>query len=537
MTELYSHPDYTRVGYLESALKEAGIACFVQNAASHALLTGIPSPLFYPRLCITNDEDLERAQEILAPLIGGASDTDETDWTCPKCGESVPENFDTCWKCGWQTDQEGEKDSLSEEDKVHLWHPFTPMEAWCAEDHHPLVLVRGKGCRLYDSQNRSYLDGNSTIWTNIHGHAHPKINQAINRQLKRLAHVSFLGFTHPLAIQLARELVELAPGESLTKVFFSDNGSTSVESALRMALQYWRQNGRPERDLILAFENAYHGDTLGAASLGGLPLFKGSANQFGYAVHRVSGWEELQALPAEIVNRVAAVIIEPLMQGAAGMRAWPVGLLQKLAAWRTEHDTFLILDEVMTAFGRTGKMFACEHEQVIPDFLCAAKGLTGGYLPLAVTLTTQRVFDGFLGDASRAFYYGHSYTANPVGCAAALASLAIFREEKVLGKLPEKIAVMKGLLDSLRELPHVGEIRQRGLIAGIDVVQDQATGTRYPAEQRTGAKLCMEARQHGLLTRPIGDTLVLMPPLCVSLDELAEMVRALRKAIIEICGS
>ena len=403
-------------------------------------------------------------------------------------------------------------------EKRHLWHPFTPMRQWCAAEHTPLMLVEGHGCTLRDQFGNEYLDGNASIWTNAHGHNHPAINAAITEQLGKVAHTSFLGFTHEPAIRLAKELVDLVPGGRLTRAFFTDNGSTAIESAVRMALQYWKQNGMPQRDTLVAFDRAYHGDTLGAASLGGIPLFKGSGNDFGYRVVTVSSVAELAALDA---NHIAAVIIEPLIQGAAGMRLWPKGMLKALDAWRQAHDVFLILDEVMTGFGRTGKMFACEHEDVVPDFLCLAKGLTGGYLPLAVTLTSERVFEGFLGEPheGRTFFYGHSYAGSQLGCAAALASLRVFREDRVLEQLPPKIALLGELMGDL------SAFRQCGMIAAMTVDSPDLT---------LGAKICLAARKHGLLTRPIGNTLVLMPPLCVTLDEIERMVAALRAALAEV---
>ncbi|WP_294231209.1 adenosylmethionine--8-amino-7-oxononanoate transaminase [Prosthecobacter sp.] len=403
-------------------------------------------------------------------------------------------------------------------DKRHLWHPFTPMQPWCSPDHEPLLLVSGNGCTLRDQHGREYLDGNASIWTNIHGHGHPVINEAIIEQLGKVAHTSFLGFTHEPAIRLAKELVDLVPGGKLTRAFFTDNGSTAIESAVRMALQFWKQNGRQERDTLIAFDRAYHGDTLGAASLGGIPLFKGSGNDFGYRVVTVSSMDELAGLAAD---RVAAVILEPLIQGAAGMRLWPQGMLKSLDAWCDAHDVFLILDEVMTGFGRTGKMFACEHEDVVPDFLCLAKGITGGYLPFAATLTTERVFEGFLGDPGegRTFFYGHSYAGSQLGCAAALASLRVFRDERVLEQLPAKIARLR---DGLRDLP---AFRQCGMIAAITVDSPDPSA---------GVKICLAARKHGLLTRPVGNTIVLMPPLCVTLGEIDRMTAALRAALAEV---
>lgn len=406
-------------------------------------------------------------------------------------------------------------------DKRHLWHPFTAMGPWCAEGHTPLMLVEGRGCMLRDQFGNEYLDGNASIWTNVHGHNHPVINAAITEQLGRVAHTSFLGFTHEPAIRLAKELVDLLPGGKLTRAFFTDNGSTAIESAVRMALQFWKQNGRPQRDTLVAFDRAYHGDTLGAASLGGIPLFKGSGNDFGYRVITMPSLEALESLSMEERSRIAAVIIEPLIQGAAGMRLWPPGMLKALDGWCEAQDVFLILDEVMTGFGRTGRMFACEHEGVVPDFLCLAKGLTGGYLPLAATLTTERVFEGFLGDPGegRTFFYGHSYAGSQLGCAAALASLRVFREERVLEQLPAKI---ERLSELMADLP---AFRQCGMIAAMTIDSPDLS---------LGAQVCIAARKHGLLTRPIGNTLVLMPPLCVTLDELERMVGALRRALAEV---
>ncbi len=415
---------------------------------------------------------------------------------------------------------------LSTADKKHLWHPFTPMQPWCAEDHEPLSLVSGKGCILRDQHGREYLDGNSSIWTNIHGHSHPTIHSAIQEQLGRVAHTSFLGFTHPPAIQLASELVGLFPGEKLTRVFYSDDGSTAVEVAVRMALQFWQQTGHPERHVIAAFDRAYHGDTLGAASLGGIPLFHHAATQIGHTVIRAADIDALLTLSRAEISRIAAVIIEPLIQGAAGMRLWPSGMLSALQDWCRQHDVFLILDEVMTGFGRTGKMFACEHEGVTPDFIALAKGLTGGYLPLAATLTTERVFKAFLG-MDNTFYYGHSYCGNQLGCAAALASLRVFREEKVIEGLSAKIQRFSELLSALQAMPQVREVRQCGMIAGIEITN--------PGTELLGSKICLAARRHGLLTRPILDTLVLMPPLCVTDAELEQMTTAIRLAIEEVC--
>lgn len=424
--------------------------------------------------------------------------------------------------------------ALEDWDKKHLWHPFTPMREWCAEEHSPLVLVRGEGAWLIDSTGKRYLDGNSSIWTNIHGHANPVINEAIAAQLERVAHVSFLGTTNPPAIELARRLTEFFPAGTLQKVFLSDDGSTAVEAAMKMALQFWQMEGHPERSRFIAFENAYHGDTLGAASLGGIGAFHRRMAGYEFPLARISDPDELDRLPGFHSGEVAAVVIEPLIQGAAGMRTWPGGLLRTLRKKCDEAGVFLILDEVMTGFGRTGTMFACQQEDVVPDFLCLAKGLTGGYVPLAATLTTERVFNAFLGEVEegKTFYYGHSYSGNPVGCAAALASLDIFRNQRVLENLKPKIARLSSLLAELKAESGIHEIRQCGLISGIEV--RRKNGEPFPWAQRVGAQICLAARSHGLLTRPVMDTIVFMPPLCVDEEEMEGAMRAIRLATREI---
>ena len=410
-------------------------------------------------------------------------------------------------------------------DQAHCWHPFTRQAEWCARGHEPLVLVRGEGSWLWDSEGRRYLDGNSSIWTNIHGHAHPAINAAIHDQLGKVAHTSFLGFTHPLAAELARRLCGFFPEKTLERVFFSDDGSTAIECALKMAVQYRQQTGEAQRNGFVAFTNGYHGDTLGAASLGGVGRFFERFRGMGFPVRHVSSLEELRSLA---VGEIAAVVIEPLIQGVNEMRPWPAGMLGELRNWCDETGVHLILDEVMTGFGRTGTMFACQRESVIPDFLCLAKGLTGGYLPLAATLTTGKIYDAFLGAADHAFYYGHSYTANPLGCAAALASLDVFEMERTLDHLPEKITRLAAGLASL-ESPLIHEIRQCGFIAGIELRRPD--GEKFPPGERFGEAVCVAARAHGLLTRPIMDTVVLMLPLSSSLAEIDHAINALDQAL------
>ncbi|MEI7863730.1 MAG: adenosylmethionine--8-amino-7-oxononanoate transaminase [Chthoniobacterales bacterium] len=425
---------------------------------------------------------------------------------------------------------------LAEADKRHIWHPFTQMRDWCNPDHDPIILVEGRGSKLIDAQGRNYLDGNSSIWTNIHGHSHPRIVSAIKDQAAKLAHSSFLGFSNEPAIRLAKKLVALFPADTLTRVFFSDNGSTAIEVALKMAVQFHQLIGGPERCRFATFENAYHGDTAGAASLGGIGAFHDRFASLQFPVVRLDGIKALVTLDRETIGTLAAVVIEPLVQGAAGMRTWPRGMLRELREWCDRQGVLLIFDEVMTGFGRTGKMFAGEHEAVVPDFLALAKGLTGGAMPLAATLTTERIFDAFLGDYAemKTLFYGHSYCGNPLACASALANLAIFEEEQTLDRLQPKITHLGELLCELAAHPHVGDVRQCGLIAGIDVVRDD--GSAYPWQDQTGARVCVAARRHGLLTRPVRDTLILMPPLCFTPGELAEAVGALREAVAEICG-
>lgn len=423
-------------------------------------------------------------------------------------------------------------------DRSYCWHPFTPMQEWSDPGREPLLITKARGAVLTDLHGRELLDGNSSIWTNLHGHCHPKIDAAIREQLEKFAHISYLGSGHPAASLLARRLVDLLPESGLERVFFSDDGSTAVEVALKMAAQYWQQNGYPERSTFVAFDNAYHGDTVGAASLGGVPLFHDRFASYHFPVLRVRSAEELAALPDLHAGRVAGVVLEPLIQGVNRMHIWPPGMLREVRGICSRHDTFLILDEIMTGFGRTGRMFACQHEQVVPDFLCLAKGLTGGYLPMAATLVTSRIFDGFLGEwhQGRTFFYGHSYTANALGCAAALANLEIFATEDTLGTVRALSKSLALHLDGLRaNCPHIAEVRQLGLIAGIDL--GDRNGRPLPASERAGFRVCEAARDFGLLTRNIGDTIVIMPPYCVTVEQIAEMTGAIRRAAEKILGS
>jgi adenosylmethionine---8-amino-7-oxononanoate aminotransferase len=421
-------------------------------------------------------------------------------------------------------------DALIDADKRFIWHPFTNMRQWCAPEHEPLVLVAGRGAILRDSKGHEYIDANSSIWTNIHGHNHPHINAAIRRQLGRVAHTSFLGFTNAAAIELARAIVGLFPENSLSRVFYSDDGSTGIEVALRIADQYWRLRHSSKYQFV-AFRSGYHGDTAGAASLGALAMFKIGASHWNFPAIQVPDVEALETIPPAEAAKIAAVVIEPLVQGAAGMRLWPPGTLRAVREWCDRTETLLIVDEVMTGFGRSGRMFAVEHEGIVPDMIVLAKGLTGGYLPLAITLISEKIFAAFDGSVAEgeALAYGHSYTGNPLGCAAAKASLEIFQKERVLEALQPKIQHLTSALGKLTELPGVVEVRQCGFIAGIELEQADETGLPGFA-----AEVCIEARGHGLLTRAIRNVVVLMPPLCITITQLTKAVEALRKSITEV---
>jgi adenosylmethionine-8-amino-7-oxononanoate aminotransferase len=413
----------------------------------------------------------------------------------------------------WNTEQ------LASDDKRYVWHPFTSMGEWCAPDHEPIVLVGGEGAMVRDSRGREYIDGNSSIWTNVHGHNHPRINAAIRAQLERVAHTSFLGTTNPPAIKLAREIVNLFPEEKFGRVFYSDDGSTGIEAALRIVSQYWKLKGSKRR-IFISFRNAYHGDTAGAASLGAATMFGSGIEGFHFPVRRVASVGEL-SMSLDSAE-VAAVVIEPIIQGAAGMQVWPGGTLRRLREWCDEVGALLIADEVMTGFGRTGRMFACEHENVQPDLYIFAKGLTGGYLPLALTLVSHEVFEPFENtNPDSTLFYGHSYTGNALGCAAALASLEIFRLEHTIEALTPKIEVLHNGLQAMAQSSGVEKTRSCGMIGAIDL----AGGGRCAAE------VCHVARERGLLTRHIRSTVTLMPPLIVSIRQLASALDILNEAV------
>lgn len=436
-------------------------------------------------------------------------------------------------------------------DKAHVWHPFTAQADWAGSD--PLVIERGDGVYLYDTDGNRYLDGVASLWCNVHGHRHPRLDRALKQQIDHIAHSTLLGLSHPTAITLACRLVERAPA-GLTRVFYSDDGATAVEVALKMAFQYWRQKDRPElnRGLFVALGGAYHGDTLGDVSLGGVDRFHAMFAPLLFPTLRapmphcyrcplglarpecgIACLGELEKLLEAHPGEIAAVVVEPLVQAAAGMIVHPEGYLRELREITRRHDTLLIADEVAVGFGKTGRLFACEREGVAPDFLCLAKGLTGGYLPLAATLTTERVYSAFFGTSAdgKTFYHGHTYGGNPLGAAVALANLDVFDEEQTLEKLGPKVTLLEQRLREMSELPHVGDVRQCGLIAGIELVEDKAGKQAYDPSRQVGVQVCQKAREFGLLIRPLADTVVVMPPLSIREDELDEMLQVIRRCI------
>ena len=468
----------------------------------------------------------------------------------------------------------GRKLTLAEKDKKYTWHPFTQMAEWTKDDPAPPIVIRsGKGVYLHDHNGKKYIDGVSSLWVTLHGHGKKELDRALVRQLKKVAHTTFLGLTHEPAIRLAEELVSVAPGK-LSRVFYSDNGSTSVEIALKIAYQYWQQKKPGSgKKTFLSLKNAYHGDTIGSVSVGGMDLFHAKFRPLLFRPHfapspycyrcphkgkgggsavnapallrshcRKTGCKGECLKEAERILKkhnaeIAAAIIEPMVQGAAGMLTMPPGYLKSFEGLCRRYNVLLICDEVATGFGRTGKMFAVEHEGVSPDLFCLSKGITGGYLPLAVTMTTEEIYGAFLGrhEEFKTFFHGHTYTANPLGCATALANLEIFRTEKVLEGLREKVLHLSKELSILGGLPQVGEIRQAGMMVGIELVADKKTGRTFPAKSKTGARVCAACRPHGLIIRPLSDVLVLMPPLSITRKEITKTVTIIRKAIVEAC--
>ena len=441
---------------------------------------------------------------------------------------------------------------LQAQDKQYLWHPFTQMQDWIANNQ--LIIERGDGIYLYDTDGKKYIDGVSSLWTTVHGHNNKKLNKAIIDQLNKVAHSTLLGLGNIPSIELAKRLVEITP-QGLEKVFFSDNGSTAVEIALKIAFQYWEQVNvsRSGRDLMsniqlrkkqknwknkktkfITLKNAYHGDTVGSVSIGGIDLFHEIYKPLLFNSFKVSReLEEVEALMKSHHQEIAAMIVEPMVQGAAGMLLQPKGFLKDVRDLCTKYNILLICDEVATGFGRTGKMFACEHEKVSPDIMCVAKGITGGYLPIAATITTNKIFNAFLGEykEQKTFFHGHTYTGNALGCVAAIANLEIFEKEKTVQKLLPKIKLLKKELAKFEKLPNVLEVRQLGFMVGIELIMDKKRVLPYPLELRVGHQVILEARKLGAILRPLGDVIVLMPPLSISERELKKLVEITHEAI------
>jgi len=452
---------------------------------------------------------------------------------------------------------DNQQELLEKWDKKYLWHPFTQMKDYLEEK--PLIIEAGEGSYLIDLEGNRYLDGISSIWLNVHGHRHPKINQAIEEQLNKIAHSTLLGMANVPAIKLAKRLIEIVP-LGLSKVFYSDNGSTAVEIGIKMAFQYWQQKDQGQykaKQKFISLQEAYHGDTIGSVSVGGIDLyhqvyrpllFHGFQLASPYCYRCPQGLArencqlaclaDLEEILSNHHQEIAALVVEPLVQGAAGIITTPPGYLKRIRELCWKYDILLIADEVATGFGRTGSMFACSQERVSPDIMCVAKGITGGYLPLAATITTQEIYQTFLGEYSekRTFFHGHSYTGNQLACAAGLASLDVFQEENTLEQIQTKVKFLQEKLTKFYELEHVGDIRQAGMMIGIELVKDKTTKETYPWEQKMGAEVSLLARKKGLLTRPLGNVVVLMPILSMSLAELERMLEITYSSIAEVTG-
>ena len=417
-------------------------------------------------------------------------------------------------------------------DRQHLWHPFTQQETWASEEP-PIIIDHAEGTTLYDTYGNAYIDGVSSLWCNVHGHRQAAIDEAVKAQLDRVAHSTMLGLSHAPGIELAERLLRVAP-EGLSRVFYSDSGSTAVEVALKMAFQWWAQRGETERTGFICLENAYHGDTVGAVSVGGIDLFHSLYRPLLFDTWhaRAGDADHLEELLEEHGSHVAALIVEPLVQGAAGMLVSPAGYLKRARELCDAHGVLLICDEVATGLGRTGKMFACDHEAVTPDLMCVGKGLTGGYLPLAATLTTERIYEGFLGSYEdfRTFFHGHTYTGNPLACAAGVATLELFDRKRTIARLQPKIELLTRLLQQrIGPLPAVADVRQCGFMVGIELTS--------PDGEPVGHEVTLAARSRGAIIRPLGNVVVLMPPLSISEGELRRLVMITASAIADATSS
>ncbi|OGW85077.1 MAG: adenosylmethionine--8-amino-7-oxononanoate transaminase [Omnitrophica bacterium RIFCSPHIGHO2_02_FULL_46_11] len=444
---------------------------------------------------------------------------------------------------------------LSQWDKQWIWHPFTQMAEWAQDDI--LIIASGKGSYLRDLKGRRYIDGVSSLWCNVHGHRVRELDQAVKNQLRKIAHSTFLGLSNVPAIQLAKKLIEIVP-RGLKRVFYSDSGSESVEAALKIAYQYWQQKGERKRTKFICLKNAYHGDTVGAVSVGGIELFYdlyrpllfetfSAPSPYRYRDQFEGTEEEYSAFCANKLEAVlqkhhqetCALIMEPLMQGAAGMIHQPKGYISRARELTKQYNILLIFDEVATGFGRTGRMFASDHESVTPDILCLAKGLSAGYLPLAATVTTEEIYEAFLGryEELKTFFHGHTYTANPLACAVSVANLEFFERARVIEKLAPKVQFLRENLKSFYQLKHVGDIRQAGFMVGIELVRDSKTKKPYELGEKIGIRVIQEARRLGVIIRPLGNVIVLMPPLGIEMKDLKRLLQAVYTSIRKVTES
>ncbi len=447
-------------------------------------------------------------------------------------------------------------ETLRRYDSEYLWHPFTQMSEW--EGAENIIITKGEGSYIIDTDGNRYLDGVGAIWTNVHGHCRAEINEAVKQQVDRLEHSTLLGLSNDRAAHLAKRLIDIAP-PGLAKVFYSDNGSTAVEIGVKMAFQYQQQTGNKQKTKFIRFDNAYHGDTVGSMSVGGIAIYhevyapllfptimapspycyrcalspEGDCNSCGLLCLK-----ELERLMEQHAHELAGLVIEPSVQGAGGMIVQPPGFVRGVRELCDRFDVLMIADEVAVGFGRTGAMFACAKEGVTPDIMALSKGISAGYLPLAATLTTKKIYDAFWGDYAelKTFFHGHTFTGNPIACAAALASLDLFEKERLLESLPPKIAYLNQRLQGLLELPHVGDVRQEGMIGGIELVVDKDTRKPYHWEERVGVRVCLEARKRGLFLRPLGNIIVIFPPLSISMDELALLMDGIEASITAVTG-
>lgn len=438
-------------------------------------------------------------------------------------------------------------------DKKYIWHPFTQMKGWV--ENPQLVIERGDGVKLYDTEGRSYYDGISSLWVNIHGHRRREIDDAIKAQIDKISHSTLLGLINQPSAEFAEKLVEITP-EGLNKVFYSDDGSTAVEAAVKIAFQYWQFKGRPEKQQFINLGDSYHGDTVGAVSVGNIDVFHKVYKPLLFATKKMTCpsfyhsklglkteeeflkylLDELEDYLKENASHVAAMIIEPLVQAAAGMLMQPKGYIKGVRELTKKYGVLLIVDEVATGFGRTGKMFACEHEGVLPDLMCMSKGITGGYLPLGATMVTDEIYNAFLGEPEeyKTFYHGHSYTGNPLACAAGLAGLEIFAKDKVIAGLPPKMAVIEKYMEKFGKMQYVGNARQCGMLAGVELMRDKENKIPFDPALLIAGGICQNARKYGLIVRNIGDVIIFMPPLASTAEQIEEMLGMLEKSMAEV---